>query len=51
MLSSLRKIPASWDSVKQGEWNYEPFIGRQLDKLALGVVGYGRLGSLLLNMD
>ena len=45
MLSSLRKIPQSFDSVKSFNWDYEPFIGRQLDHLTIGVIGYGRLGT------
>lgn len=46
MLSGLRRIPQAWDSVRQGEWDYQPFIGRQLDHLVVGIVGYGRLGSM-----
>ena len=47
MLSLLRKIPTSFDSVKTGQWDYEPFVGRQVRGLTLGVVGFGRLGSLM----
>ena len=46
MLAALRKIPQSFDFVKSGKWDYEPFIGRQLDHLNIGIVGFGRLGSL-----
>tara|TARA_Y100000590_G_scaffold211779_2_gene239983 strand:- start:5264 stop:6229 length:966 start_codon:yes stop_codon:yes gene_type:complete len=45
MLSSLRNIPQSFDSVKSQKWDYEPFIGRQLDHLTIGIIGYGRLGN------
>lgn len=45
MISALRHITESFDSVKNGEWNYEPYIGRQLDHLTIGVVGFGRLGG------
>ena len=31
--------------MKRGEWDYTQFIGRQLDYLTIGVVGYGRLGT------
>ena len=44
MLSALRHIPAAFEAVRRGDWDYEPFIGRQLDHLTVGVVGYGRLG-------
>ena len=41
MMAALRKIPQGWESVKQGKWDYEPFIGRQVDHLTIGVVGFG----------
>ncbi|MBF0260956.1 MAG: hydroxyacid dehydrogenase [Magnetococcales bacterium] len=46
MMASLRHVPASFDSVKAGEWDYTRFIGRQMDHLTIGVVGYGRLGGM-----
>ncbi len=45
-MAALRKIPQGWQSVKAGGWDYEPFIGRQLNHLSVGVIGYGRLGTL-----
>ncbi len=44
-LAALRHLPAATASVKRGEWDYLPFVGRQLDHLTIGVVGYGRLGK------
>lgn len=49
MLSLIRNIPSSFNSVKNGDWNYEPFIGRQLNYLTIGIIGYGRLGSKFYN--
>ena len=46
-LSLMRKIPQSFDSVKMGKWDYEPFVGRQLAGLTAGIVGYGRLGTFM----
>lgn len=46
-LSLLRHIPLSFDSVKNGEWDYEKFIGRQAEGLVAGIVGYGRLGYFM----
>ncbi len=46
MMCGLRHIPAAAQSVKDGEWDYEPFIGRQLSHLNVGIIGYGRLGSM-----
>jgi D-3-phosphoglycerate dehydrogenase / 2-oxoglutarate reductase len=47
MLSLLRKIPQAFDAVKQGQWNYEPFIGNELASLSAGIIGYGRLGEFM----
>ncbi|MBF0455131.1 MAG: hydroxyacid dehydrogenase [Magnetococcales bacterium] len=46
MMASLRHVPSSFESVKQGEWDYTRFIGRQMDHLTIGVIGYGRLGGM-----
>lgn len=45
MFSSLRNIPQSMNSVKKNKWDYTNFIGRQMNHLSIGVIGYGRLGS------
>ncbi|PJE76905.1 hypothetical protein COV05_01770 [Candidatus Uhrbacteria bacterium CG10_big_fil_rev_8_21_14_0_10_48_16] len=47
MLSLLRHIPSSFDAVKRGAWDYEPFIGHQIEGLTAGIVGYGRLGTFM----
>ncbi len=48
MLSLLRNIPKSHINVTSNfEWNYEKFIGRQLNNLSLGIFGYGRLGQMM----
>ena len=46
MMSLLRKISEGFDSVKKGEWDYEPFIGRQIKGLTIGIIGFGRLGRI-----
>ena len=46
MLASLRNLLSSSQSVKQGEWDYEKFIGRQTNMLTIGIFGYGRLGKM-----
>ena len=48
-MTSLRHVINSHDDVVNGEWNYEKFIGRQMDGLTIGVVGYGRLGKMYAN--
>ena len=47
MLALLRNIPKSFDNVKDGNWNYEPFIGHQVKGLTIGIIGYGRLGKIM----
>ena len=44
-LSSLRNIISSSESVKKGKWDYTSYIGRQLNHLKIGIIGYGRLGK------
>ena len=48
MLAAIRHIPEAHSSVIRGEWDYTRFIGRQLDHLTVGVVGYGRLGRFFV---
>jgi len=47
MMSLLRNIPSAFDSVKKGEWSWQPFVGRQMNFMTVGVVGYGRLGRMM----
>jgi len=46
-ISMIRKIPQSFDDVKSGNWDYEPFVGRQLQGMTAGIIGYGRLGTFM----
>ena len=48
-LASLRHIVKSHLSVLNGEWDYEKFIGRQMNFLTIGIIGFGRLGSMYAN--
>jgi D-3-phosphoglycerate dehydrogenase len=47
MLSLLRNIPQSQEHVKDFNWKYKQFIGRQVKDLKVGIVGYGRLGKMM----
>ncbi|GAB6095727.1 hypothetical protein JCM14469_19800 [Desulfatiferula olefinivorans] len=49
MMSGLRHVVRSHNNALQGEWNYENYIGRQMNYLTIGVIGYGRLGSMFAN--
>ena len=45
-LSAVRNLIPAIESVKHMEWDYEKFIGRQLNYLKIGIIGYGRLGKM-----
>jgi phosphoglycerate dehydrogenase-like enzyme len=45
-LASLRHVVKSHKAVLRGEWDYEKYIGRQMNCLTIGSIGYGRLGSM-----
>ena len=49
-LAAVRKLPLAINSVNNGFWNYAPFIGRQINMLNVGVIGFGRLGKIYANM-
>ena len=46
-MSLLRFIPTSFHSVKDGNWDYEPYVGHQVKGKTIGIVGYGRLGKIM----
>ena len=45
LLSIVRKIPESFQSVKSGNWEASLYRGNELSGKTLGVIGCGRLGS------
>ena len=50
-LDGLRKITRSHnDAFKENSWDFEKYIGKQLKDLTIGVVGYGRLGTIYSKM-
>jgi len=44
-MASLRNLVSSHTGALKGQWDYTEFIGRQMDGITVGVVGYGRLGK------
>ena len=50
MMSLLRFIPTSFHSVKDGNWDYEPYVGHQIKGKTIGVIGYGRLGKIMCRL-
>jgi D-3-phosphoglycerate dehydrogenase len=47
LLSVVRRIPSSFDSVKRGEWTRESIKGNMLSGKTLGIIGFGRLGEMM----
>ncbi|NES99841.1 MAG: phosphoglycerate dehydrogenase [Sphaerospermopsis sp. SIO1G2] len=45
MLSLSRHIPDANASVKRGEWDRKTFVGSEVYKKTLGIVGLGKIGS------
>jgi len=45
MLSLSRHIPDANQSVKEGKWDRKSYIGSEVYKKTLGVVGLGKIGS------
>lgn len=45
MLSLSRYIPAANQSVKSAQWDRKTFVGAEVYKKTLGVVGLGKIGS------
>mgnify|MGYP006133931279 CR=1 FL=1 len=49
MMTSLRHVVKSHNKALDGEWDYTHYIGRQMNYLTIGVIGYGRLGKMYSN--
>ena len=48
LLDLLRNISKSNKEVKENlTWDYTPFVGHQLKGYKVGIVGYGRLGTMM----
>ena len=43
----MRNLPWGFDAVRQGRWDKEKFYGYELAGKTLGVVGCGRLGTMV----
>ena len=50
MMSLLRNIPKSFHSVRDGNWDYEPYVGHQIKGKTIGVIGYGRIGKIMCRL-
>jgi lactate dehydrogenase-like 2-hydroxyacid dehydrogenase len=50
MMSTVRHINTSAMSIRKKKWEYLPYVGRQMNFLTVGVVGYGRLGKMFVRL-
>lgn len=50
MLSLSRYIPDANSSVKNGQWDRKSYVGAEVYKKTLGVVGLGKIGSHVANV-
>jgi D-3-phosphoglycerate dehydrogenase len=49
MLSAARKVPAGHNAAMKGVWARDLYRGHQLSGKTLGVLGVGRLGSMMVD--
>src|SRR5512137_760306 len=47
MLSLTRQIPQATSSMKEGRWEKKKFMGHEVYNKTLGIVGIGRVGSIV----
>lgn len=50
MMSLSRYVPDANHSVKGGDWNRKAFIGAEIYKKTLGLIGLGKIGSHVANV-
>jgi D-3-phosphoglycerate dehydrogenase len=49
MMALARHIPRADESVRAGKWEKKKFVGTELFNQTLGVIGLGRIGSIVAN--
>ena len=47
LLTCARHLPACFEATKRGEWGRHLFAGTQLSGKTLGIIGVGRLGTMM----
>jgi len=47
MIASLRNVQKAHHQMKGGLWDKKNLMGREIEGKTLGIIGYGRIGSLL----
>lgn len=46
MMAGIRNFVPSIEDVRNGNWDCDKFVGRQINNLNVGIIGYGRLGKM-----
>jgi D-3-phosphoglycerate dehydrogenase len=49
MMALSRHIPRADESVRAGKWEKKKFVGTELYNHTLGIIGLGRIGSIVAN--
>jgi D-3-phosphoglycerate dehydrogenase / 2-oxoglutarate reductase len=47
MLSLARHVPQAAQSVREGRWEKKRFLGTEVNEQTLGIIGLGRIGSIV----
>ncbi len=47
MLSLARHLPQAAQSVREGRWEKKRFLGTEINEQTLGIIGLGRIGSIV----
>lgn len=50
LMSAARKVPQACAALKAGRWEKKRFVGRELRGKTLGIVGVGRIGSVVAEL-
>ncbi len=50
LLSLARRVPQACASLREGRWEKKRFVGRELRGKTLGVIGVGRVGSVVAEL-
>lgn len=50
LINTIRNVSSASQSIKRKHWEYLPFIGRQMNHMTIGVMGYGRLGRIFVKL-
>ncbi len=47
IISLSHQLTSGFESVKKGNWQYKDYIGNQIEGKTIGLIGFGRLGTIV----